>query len=102
MTGDYEGETLNKLQELRDKYLIGRVPAAPICSEVGYRVKRLRCCRGIINTGDSHESQHHAMYQHKPMGRHLIQLCTNSHADGAEDSLTKRKICLVPGGTSLI
>jgi len=49
-------------------------------------------------------STFYAMYKHKPMGRHLIQLCTNVSCMifGAETllELLKNKYGLEPGGTT--
>lgn len=107
-----KAETLNKLRELRDKYPDKCAMLMPAL----YIAQRESGCLSQETLEDVAEalsipkatvkgvSTFYAMYQHKPMGRHLIQLCTNVSCMlmGAERlvDFLKEKYSLAPGGTS--
>lgn len=107
-----KAETLDKLKVVRAKYPSSDAALLPALylAQKEYGSLSQEALQDVADTLSlpaafvKGVSTFYAMYQHKPTGRHLIQLCTNVSCMifGAESlvDLLKEKYNLVPGGTS--
>ncbi len=103
---------IRELEEIRTKYPNARAALLPAIyvaqREFGYlspeAYEAVADALGVPKATVRGVATFYAMYKHKPMGKHIVQLCTNVScmilgAEKLEDFL-KNKYGLEPGGTS--
>lgn len=112
VTGDMRTELVNDLLKLQEKYPSTEATLLPALylaqEEFGWlspeAMEFISEALNIPKATVKGVATFYAMYKNKPMGRHLIQLCTNVTCMlfGAEDlvELLSKKYNLAPGGTS--
>lgn len=105
-------EAVKELEEIRQKYPNARAALLPAIyvaqREFGYlspeAYEAISEVLGVPKAISRGVGSFYAMYKHKPVGRHVVQLCTNVSCMilGAEKlvDFLKNKYGLEPGGTT--